>query len=119
MTRADLLLIVVLAAAVGWLAAAQWVPRGAAAMVEIRSGHELVGQYPLADDADLEITGRIGLSQIRIRDARARFIDGPCRGKVCVHSGWLSASGEAAACAPNGVSLRLTGHRAEYDALGR
>lgn len=119
MNYRDLLLIVLLAAGIGWLAAAQWAPRGAAQWVEVRSGRDQVDVYPLNEDLDIAVAGRIGLSQIRIRDARARFTDGPCRGKTCVHSGWLAASGETAACAPNGVSLRLAGRRPDYDALAR
>jgi hypothetical protein len=117
-SRADIVVIVLLAALVGWSAAAWWSPaRGTATDVEIRSGRDLVGRYSLLEAQQLEVEGRAGISEIHIHGGRARFVAGPCRNKVCVHSGWLSQGGDAAACVPNGVSMRLTGSRSEFDGL--
>jgi len=65
----------------------------------------------------LRIDGKIGTSTIEIKDGFARFIDSPCRSKVCIHYGWLKQSGEAIACLPNGITLSLIGGDSRFDAI--
>ncbi len=65
----------------------------------------------------LRIDGKIGTSSIEIKDGFARFIDSPCRSKVCIHYGWLKQSGEAIACLPNGITLSLIGGDSRFDAI--
>jgi hypothetical protein len=70
-----------------------------------------------APDRLLEIDGPLGASRIEIRNGRARFISSPCRGKVCIHSGWLEHTGELTACLPNRVSIQLLGQHPRFDAV--
>lgn len=74
-------------------------------------------EVPLAQDASLEVRGRIGPSRLEIRDGRVRFVDSPCVGRICVHAGWLSRSGQVAACLPNGIVIEVAGGEREFDAL--
>ncbi len=111
MTRADLLAIALCAAAIGGAFALTWSSQ-AAGWVEIRAGNALVGRYPLDEDRDIAVHGRLGDSQLRIESGRVRFVASPCPNKVCLHAGWLEHSGDTAACVPNGVSIRLVGTRA-------
>lgn len=120
MTRADLLLIVLAAALVGASAAAFWQPPVAAQRVEVRVGDAEPASYALSGARRIEIEGRLGTSVLAIEDRRVRFISSPCRNKVCIHSGWLSASGDATACLPNRVSITLLGRgAAQIDAVSQ
>ena len=67
--------------------------------------------------AHLQVHGPLGDSVIEIREARVRFLESPCRGQQCVHSGWLDAAGELAACLPNRISIQLLGRHPRFDAV--
>ena len=71
----------------------------------------MVNSFVHALDIDRELTvdGRLGLSRLKVENGQVRFATSPCRNQVCVHSGWLSHSGDAAACLPNRVSIVLSG----------
>lgn len=109
-SRGDAVIIVLALLLVGALYARYWQAPTAAATVEVRSGDTVVGRYPLNIDRQLRVEGRAGISVLDIRNGRARFLSGPCRNKICVHGGWLSHSGDAAACLPNRVSIHLSGN---------
>jgi hypothetical protein len=63
------------------------------------------------------IAGRLGESRIEIREGQARFIESPCRGKLCIHAGWLTQAGDVAACLPNGIVIALQGADHRYDSI--
>jgi hypothetical protein len=112
--------VVVMAAAalgVGMAWGALWSGGGPAEHAEVSAPGAPPRVLPLARDAVVEVEGRIGTSVIEVRDQRVRFTDSPCVGRHCVHSGWLSRSGQAAACLPNGVVVEVGGGRREYDAV--
>jgi len=44
-------------------------------------------------------------------------LDSPCRGKVCVHGGWLTEAGELLACLPNKIMVRILGSDSRFDAM--
>lgn len=108
-TPGDAAVIALAAALVGGLFAAFWGPPAPAAWAEVRSGDVIVGRYALDRARTVEVAGRLGASRLALEPGRARFVTGPCRNQVCVHSGWLRHDGEAAACLPNGVSVALSG----------
>lgn len=109
MTAADRVAVVLAALLVAGLYARFWQAPAPARLVEIRDAAGQVQRLPLSVDRELQVMGREGYSTIRIRGGRVRFVDSPCRNRICVHSGWHEHAGDAAACAPNGVSLRLVG----------
>lgn len=90
---------------------------GVASTVLIRSDEgDFV--YPLDSNVTLEIAGPIGVSIIEIADGAVRFLDSPCRDRICVAAGWLSDAGQWAACLPNRVFVSVSGDTgaAEVDA---
>ncbi|HEY1076651.1 MAG TPA: NusG domain II-containing protein [Fontimonas sp.] len=109
MTRGDLLAIAGAAVLVGALFARYWQPPVAATQFEIRVGGEPQARYALDVDREIRVDGRAGVSVLKVENGRVRFVSSPCRNKVCVHGGWLSHSGDAAACLPNRVSIALSG----------
>ena len=115
MTRADIAVIALLAAAIGWSAMAFWQGGGPASAVALYRGGERIALYPLNEPRQVAVEGRIGTSHIHIENGRARFHSSPCRNQVCVYAGWQTRSGAVAACVPNGLSLQLLGGEREYD----
>src|SRR6056297_1026800 len=114
---ADALVVALAALLVGAAWAAFWTGGGPAdAVQEIAPGDES-RRAALSEDDTLEVRGHLGDSRIEIRDGRVRFVDSPCVGRYCVHSGWLSRSGQVAACLPNGVVIEVTGGDREFDAV--
>jgi len=112
-TRGDLLAIVGSAALVGVLFARYWQAPVNATQFEIRVGGETLGRYALVSDREIRVDGRAGPSILKVENGRVRFVSSPCRNKVCVHGGWLSHTGDAAACLPNRVSISLSGNAGE------
>ncbi len=55
----------------------------------------------------MEVQGLIGISKILIENGTAQFISSPCPHGLCIKMGSLSKKGQAAACVPNRVLLRL------------
>lgn len=80
---------------------------GPAALVEIRSDQgDLV--YALNEDRVIVVPGPLGDTILEIENGTVRFVDSPCRDKICVAAGALSASGQWAACLPNRVFVTVS-----------
>ncbi|MEO0293854.1 MAG: NusG domain II-containing protein [candidate division WOR-3 bacterium] len=71
--------------------------------------------YPLTQDRELIIKGKIGYAKVIIKDGKARILDAPCPLKICEKKGWISKKGESIICIPNRVVIKITGK--EYDAI--
>lgn len=83
---------------------------GAAAVVTTAQGSFTL---PLGQDATRALTGKGGIRvTLEVAGGRVRFAASDCPDKVCVHSGWLSRSGQTAACVPAGIAVRVTGGEA-------
>ena len=89
-------------------------PKGVEAAIEVEGGNR--GSYPLTEDRMLEIRGRLGFTEIEIKDGKIRIIKAPCMNKICMKQGWISHTGEALICLPNRVIVYIPGD-ARYDAL--
>lgn len=78
---------------------------GQAQLVIQSPGNEYV--YDLSKDRIIEIKGTLGISRIAIEHGTARFLDSPCRQKICVQHPPISKKGEWAACLPNRVFIKI------------
>lgn len=116
-TRGDWLVLAVAGLGIGLLHASLWQGAVAARSIEVRVAGEVYGHYPLDRPRTIHVGGVQGESVLRIEDGRVRFVTSPCRNQVCVHSGWLSHAGDAAACLPNRVSVSLEGGSDTLDAV--
>lgn len=83
----------------------------------IRAGGKVVAQVELKRARVIEVAGPLGVTVIEIQPGRARVSSDPGPRQYCVRQGWLSQAGAVAICAPNEVSLSLTGRSADYDSL--
>lgn len=83
----------------------------------IKAGGRTFAEVALTAPALIEVPGPLGSTRIEIQPGRARVASDPGPRQYCVRQGWLSSAGAVAICAPNQVSLALSGRRADYDSL--
>lgn len=112
----DWLLVAVAAAAVGLSLPALW-QGGFAERAIIRQDGRIVADVDLHGRRELLVPGPLGTTQIVVEPGRARVVADPGPRQYCVRQGWLSRPGEIAICAPNRVSLQITGRTKAYDSL--
>jgi hypothetical protein len=108
MTRADRILIAVLACAA--LLAWPWVASAGVAsgeaVIEAPAGRTTIA---LADDAIYQVAGARGTVVVEVADGSVRVLESDCPDQVCVRTGAVSAPGSVIACVPNGVVVRVGG----------
>lgn len=84
--------------------------KGDTLLVETETGSYA---YALSEDGVHSFTGPLGITEIEIKDGKARVISSPCRNKICIESGWA----ETLCCLPNRVTAITTGNEGEVDAI--
>lgn len=108
MTRADRLLILVLAVAalLAWplLAAAG----GNAEFAEI-SGPGGATRVPLGTDDVLLVDGTGGDLRVVVQNGSVRVEEADCPNQICVRTGRIESAGSVIACVPNDVVIRVEG----------
>ena len=109
--------LVVASGLIGASFAIFWTPRTEGRTVAISVDQETLIEAELATPAEFNIEGLKGISSLRIADGKIRFVDSPCQGRYCIHTGWLSSTGQVAACLPNGVVVEILGGDRLYDAI--
>lgn len=111
-------LLVLLVGIAGWLglSVSLW-QAGPAAEAQVRRDGLLVAAYPLSEARTVTVSGPLGATVIRIESGRARVVSDPGSRQYCVKQGWLTRPGEMALCAPNHISLSLTGGQPTYESM--
>ena len=112
----DWLLICVAAILVGLSFPLFW-QGGMADRAIIRQNGQVFADVDLRARRQLEVPGPLGQTLIAIEPGRARVLADPGPRQYCVHQGWLMRPGEIAICAPNRVSLQITGRTKVYDSI--
>lgn len=90
---------------------------GQADRAVIRVDGRVFAEYPLDAPRRVEVPGPLGKTVIELQPGRARVFSDPGPRQYCVRQGWLSRGGAVAICAPNHVSLMLSGRDNYYDSL--
>jgi hypothetical protein len=83
----------------------------------IRQNGQVFADVDLRARRQLEVPGPLGQTLIAIEPGRARVQADPGLRQYCVRQGWLMRPGEIAICAPNRVSLQITGRTRVYDSI--
>ena len=117
MTRADLILIIIVMSILPFMYTRLWTGNSDAGYLQIQAASKTPITEELSPDRTIHINGPLGDSVIEINNGRTRFISSPCRNKVCVQTGWLETSGDLAACLPNRISIFLLGEHPRFDAI--
>jgi hypothetical protein len=109
---------VVLSGLAACVVAGFWFWRGGAPDgVIVRASGKVVAKTDLSRPRRIEVPGPLGVTVVEIEPGRARVASDPGPRQYCVRQGWLAHAGAVAICAPNEVSLTLTGRGADYDSL--
>ncbi|WP_261379327.1 NusG domain II-containing protein [Denitratisoma sp. DHT3] len=90
---------------------------GTADAVVVRKDGQAVAQLPLTTAKKIVVAGPLGETVVEVQPGRVRVLSDPGPRQYCVKQGWLSRPGAVAICAPNHVSLTLTGRDAGHDSL--
>jgi len=117
MTRADSIAILCATLLLAGLYYIFWQPQVDATHARITDSDKNIKVVDLSYSQELHIKGRLGDSILKIKDGKIRFTHSPCKGKVCIHRGWLKYSGETMACLPNKVFVELTGGMKKFDSI--
>ena len=117
MTRADYVVVFFALVLLPILFTRYWQAPSQGQTAEILVGSDKKIEVSLREDRQLNVEGPLGTSVIEIHDGKVRFVHSPCRGKQCIHSGWLQHSGDFAACLPNRISVAVLGNKRLYDAI--
>lgn len=83
----------------------------------IRQAGQIFADLDLRSPRQIEVAGPLGNTLIAIETGRARVVSDPSPRQYCVRQGWLMHPGDIAICAPNQVSLQITGRTRRYDSL--
>ena len=83
----------------------------------IRQEGKIFSEVDLRARRTIEVGGPLGTTFIAIEPGRARVISDPSPRQYCVRQGWLMRPGEIAICAPNRVSIQITGRTKVYDSI--
>lgn len=116
-TRADAIVLVCAVALLPYLYLRYWGEASHGEQARILVGGKEATVVSLYKNQRIKIPGTLGVSLLEIKDGKIRFVDSPCHGKQCVHSGWLALSGEFAACLPNRISVQVIGREPRFDAI--
>jgi hypothetical protein len=117
MTRSDTFAIIFAIILLSLLYYQLWQPHTGATYAEIIDSHQHATVTSLDEAGQLSIPGELGDSVLKVKDGKIRFVKSPCRGKVCIHRGWLQYSGEVMACLPNKVIVKLAGGQSRFDSI--
>ena len=112
----DWLVIIIAAILVGLSFPLFW-QGGLADRAIIRQNGQVFADVDLRARRQLEVPGPLGPTLISIEPGRARVLSDPGPRQYCVRQGWLMRPGEIAICAPNRVSLQITGRTKVYDSI--
>lgn len=117
LTRADSVLLIAALALLAFLFSRFWGDATQGEQARILVGGKEFGIVSLYKDQRLRIPGALGTSELEISAGKIRFVDSPCQGKQCIHTGWLALGGEVAACLPNRITVQVIGREPRFDAI--
>ena len=112
----DIVLALLVATVIGMTLPMLW-QGGLAERAVIRQGGKLFTEIDLQTRRTVNIPGPLGATVVAVEPGRARVVSDPGPRQYCVRQGWLQRPGEIAICAPNQVSLAITGRSRIYDSL--
>lgn len=117
LTRADSVILIAALALLAFLFIRFWGDATQGEQARILVGGKEFSVVSLYKDQRLHIPGALGVSELEISAGKIRFVDSPCQGKQCIHTGWLALGGEVAACLPNRITVQVIGREPRFDAI--
>ncbi len=74
--------------------------------------------YPMDKEQSIKVQGRIGSTEIEIKNGKFRFVYSECSGGQCMKSGWISLPMMPIVCLPNGVSVVIKKNKSDVQIDG-
>ena len=105
---ADLAVIFITMIIIAGMSFAIYGNSGEASQVRIE-GSQQQWVYPLDQDAQINIPGPLGDTEVVISQGHVHVHDSACRNKVCVTTGIIHRVGQWIICLPNDVFIRIEG----------
>ncbi len=90
---------------------------GKAERAVVRLDGRVMAEFPLVAPHRYSVAGPLGDTLIEIAPGRARVLSDPGPRQYCVQQGWLTRPNAIAICAPNHVSLSLSGRDPSHDSI--
>ncbi len=75
--------------------------------VIVRVDGEVLGEYSLSEDREIEIVTEQGRNLLVIKDGKADITDASCPDGICVKHRAVSRDGESIICLPNKVVVEI------------
>lgn len=102
-----------------WLIVHYWFNSGIASYAIVIIDNKPPLRLNLDHAHQVHLIGRLGESILAIESGKIRFIASPCRGKQCIHAGWLTHGGDFSACLPNRISVTVhsTEENEQFDSI--
>lgn len=85
----------------------------------IRTGGQLYGYYPLAEDRTVEVSQNGHMNKITIKDKQVSMSFSDCPGQDCVKHSSISGTAETIVCLPNKVTVEIAGGSSGLDTIAR
>ena len=119
-TIGDKFLIAALLILNGWLFTSWGIGFSKGDWVVVTVNQKETTRLPLDQDQKTHVKGPLGLTEIEVKNGRARIVRSPCKNKVCIKSGYIRYADRLAACIPNRVVIRIVGknHRGVDAVIG-
>lgn len=105
--RADLLLLLGIAAAGGVMGLVLLLTSGAGATVQVRVGGDVQATYSLEEDRTVTIEGKGGTNLLVIENGTASITEADCPDALCVNMGSISKNGQSIVCLPHEVVVEV------------
>ncbi|HAJ73644.1 MAG TPA: NusG domain II-containing protein [Lachnospiraceae bacterium] len=87
------------------------IPEKDGSIVRVKYDGEIWGEYPLAEDTEVEIKTGLGRNVLHIEDGKVWMTEADCPDGYCVEKGKISRGNEVIVCLPH----RLTAEIVEAD----
>ena len=117
-TMADKIIFIIAVVFIGWLYFHYWLSTDRGTFALITYNNTPIMRINLQQDKKFTVKGYLGVTEVEVDQGRIRFLQSPCRGKHCIHAGWLSRAGDFVACLPNHLTIQVFSENNEqFDAI--
>tara|TARA_B110000495_G_C22816572_1_gene476687 strand:- start:111 stop:500 length:390 start_codon:yes stop_codon:yes gene_type:complete len=83
---------------------------GQGSWVVIEVDQKRVARYSLSKDQITDVEGPLGITEVEIRDGKARILRSPCKLKVCIKSGYIQYADRISVCLSSRMVVRVEGN---------
>ena len=79
--------------------------------VVIEVNQQEVSRHRLSENRVIPVKGKLGITQVEIKNGKARIRHSPCRNKICIKAGDIQDAEAFIYCIPNRIIVRVIGEK--------